>query len=62
MADKPNVQRRVADEQSLQSFVEDLRDSDKTPKDKYAFPLTTSQDYGWDIQQQVCGSGWPWTL
>lgn len=54
MADKPNVKRQVADEDSLNNFVDTLRKSERTPKEKYAFPMTSAQEYGWDIMTQVC--------
>jgi hypothetical protein len=53
VADKPNVQRRVQDEAALNEFVDTLRNARRVPKDKYTYPMTSSQEYGWDIEDEV---------
>ena len=53
LADKPN--RTVPSEFSQQtntSLVETLERSKVPPKKKYTMPMTTSQEYGWDMEDE----------
>ena len=50
---RAQVQRRVQDEAQLNEFVDKLRDAKRTPKNKQRFPMTSSQEYGWDIEDEV---------
>lgn len=49
------MQRRVQDEAALNEFVDTLRSAKRIPKDKYSYPMTSSQEYGWDIEDEVRG-------
>ncbi|EGD75421.1 hypothetical protein PTSG_06497 [Salpingoeca rosetta] len=51
LADKPN--RTVPaefSEQTQSSLLTTLQKGKQTPKQKYSMPMTSSQEYGWDIE------------
>ncbi|XP_028403772.1 protein FAM183A-like [Dendronephthya gigantea] len=52
---KPNSLHDSADGEEDDTFLEVITKAHRTPVEKFEFPLTSNQDYGWNTQPLIDG-------